>query len=342
MESPPSPPMTGLPTRSSSDPEQERVEKGKEKGEEPRPPPPPPSLPRRGGEPRIYPPDQSYPPTHPLHLSNRPDQRIQGEWSIVASTLPLWRKRKNVIISYRTLPPLGDQAGSAVRFSDSIRYDSRRRERDGKKGNVKASLDLEKEKGGGGGESKGGFIKGINVLDDRGFNGASFHWKGSGLLRLFNSRWQVVGYGRYDEDQPVQPSTTKTTRPTLEGEKGEEEESGTEKAKDWDWIVTYFEKTYATPSGLDIYARDPKRMSKETYLSIVDGLKNMSSSPPPPSSTSRPDSEGSEEDDLPPSSSNLLGWRRRRSPPLSTDQRRKEKILLMSRLGSTMFEVPHD
>lgn len=53
---------------------------------------------------------------------------------------------------------------------------------------------------------------------------ASFQWKGKGLLRFFHSKWQVIGYGGYDLAA----------------------------SQEWDWIVTYFQETPATPAGIDV------------------------------------------------------------------------------------------
>lgn len=43
----------------------------------------------------------------------------------------------------------------------------------------------------------------------------------------------------------------------------------------FDWVVTYFEKTPATPSGIDIYVRDPEAMPKATYSAILDQMKQF-------------------------------------------------------------------
>jgi len=144
-----------------------------------------------------------------------------GKWCVVHSTLPLWKDKKDVTITY-TLPespePLKALAFEPLRFDDTVQYRS-----------ATASS-----------SSSPWTVKGVDTLivapENSSFEpGASFQWRGKGLLTLVSSRWQVLGYG--------------------EG-----------------WVVTFFSKTIFTPAGIDIYSRDEKGVSKELYDQIMMGL----------------------------------------------------------------------
>ncbi len=80
---------------------------------------------------------------------------------------------------------------------------------------------------------------------------ASYQWTGNGLLRFFHSKWQVIGYGPYD--------LTDASR------------------SKFDWLVTYFEKTPATPAGIDLYVRDPRDMPEATTREILQQMKALKS-----------------------------------------------------------------
>lgn len=186
----------------------------------------------------------SYPDTHPLDFSSRPDKVIDGFWYITGSSLPLWKPKKNVIIRY--IPHPG-ASSSEVKFTDEIRSENRSKAAPAQ--STPASGLADKWKSEEGITNKLFGIKGTNVLQKDAKNGASYQWTGNGLLRFFHSKWQVIGYGPYD--------LTDTSRTKF------------------DWVVTYFEKTPATPSGIDVYVRDPRDMSKETYREILEQMKGL-------------------------------------------------------------------
>lgn len=188
----------------------------------------------------------SYPDTHPLHFSSRPSDAIDGFWYIIGSSLPLWKPKKNVVIRYIPNTSAGPQE---VKFNDEIRSDSRSKSAPPQP--TSASELGSKWKAGESFFNRVAGIKGTNVLQKDAKNGASFQWTGNGLLKFFHSKWQVIGFGPYD--------LTDTSRTKF------------------DWVVTYFEKTPATPAGIDVYVRDPREMPDATYQAILEQMKGLKS-----------------------------------------------------------------
>ncbi|PWY98471.1 hypothetical protein BCV70DRAFT_201780 [Testicularia cyperi] len=219
-------------------------------------------------------PSTSYAAGHPLHFDSLPSKSIAGFWYIVGSSLPLWKPKKNVVIRY---VPNATAKDGQVKFDDEIRSDNRSKTVDNPHGK---DLDA-KWKAEEGLMNKFFGIKGTNVLQKDAQNGASFQWTGNGLLKFFHSKWQVIGYGPYD--------LTDTSRTKF------------------DWVVTYFEKTPATPSGIDVYVRDPQAMPPATYQAILEQMKQF-------------ESKCADE----------------------TDPRRKALAKELTKLASESFEVPHD
>ncbi|KAF8335699.1 uncharacterized protein EI90DRAFT_3171838 [Cantharellus anzutake] len=137
---------------------------------------------------------------------------FMGKWYVLHSTLPLWKNKKDVAITYSPKEP-----SQWLQFDDTVEYRSE----------SAAS------------SSKPWTIRGVDVLvgptdPGRFVPGASFQWRGKGLLVFSSSSWQVLGYG--------------------DG-----------------WAVTFFSKTLFTPAGIDIYSRD-KDLTRDLYDEIMLGL----------------------------------------------------------------------
>ncbi|KIS70689.1 uncharacterized protein UMAG_01847 [Mycosarcoma maydis] len=218
----------------------------------------------------------SYDDSHPLHFSSRPSEKIDGFWYIIGSSLPLWKPKKNVVIRYIPHP---DANANEVRFTDEIRSESRSKSAESE---VVSSSELQsKWKKEENWLNKAFGIKGTNVLQKDAKNGASYQWTGNGLLRFFHSKWQVIGYGPYDLDD-----TSRTK---------------------FDWLVTYFEKTPATPAGIDVYVRDPRNMPDSTSKAILERMK-------------------------------ALKTKYEQDP----DEKRKQLAEELSKLAQQYFDIPHD
>ncbi|UOH79257.1 hypothetical protein LQV05_000252 [Cryptococcus neoformans] len=159
--------------------------------------------------------------THPS-LSDGPDgfdrSWFMGKWGVVWSTLPMWKSnkdKKDVTITYT--PVARRCETQLVEFEDLVEYKARS-STDRSKTNTSKCQDEEP-----GRCANKSAVKGIDTLSP-GSNGATFDWKGKGLLFFVHSHWEVLGYGK-DVEQGLE------------------------------WAVTYFSKTLFTPAGIDIYVR---------------------------------------------------------------------------------------
>ncbi|KAK8864435.1 hypothetical protein IAR55_001684 [Kwoniella newhampshirensis] len=98
---------------------------------------------------------------------------FMGKWGVVWSTLPMWKDKKDVTITYT---PVADQSKINTTFDDIVEY----RKRSAAEG------------------SKPSTVKGVDTLST-GSNGATFDWKGSSYLFFVHSHWEVLGYGENEE-----------------------------------------------------------------------------------------------------------------------------------------------
>ncbi|WVF71492.1 hypothetical protein IAT40_006298 [Kwoniella sp. CBS 6097] len=115
----------------------------------------------------IHPPGSDHP-----SLSEQGFDRswFMGRWGVAWSTLPMWKNKKDVSITYT---PVADQTKINTTFDDLVEYRK-----------MSAAND-----------SKTSTVKGVDTLTP-GTNGATFDWKGSSYLFFVHSHWEVLGYGR--------------------------------------------------------------------------------------------------------------------------------------------------
>ena len=90
---------------------------------------------------------------------------LQGKWHVTHSTLPMWKKSRNVTITYTPLPH------NAELLDDLVEYQP---------------LNSSKKKK----------VEGIDTPDAH--TKAAYSWRGKGLLKIASSHWQVLGYGEED------------------------------------------------------------------------------------------------------------------------------------------------
>ncbi|KAJ6621215.1 hypothetical protein B0H10DRAFT_2019254 [Mycena sp. CBHHK59/15] len=97
-------------------------------------------------------------------ISTVPYADLLGTWHVVASTLPLWKDKKNVRITYSAMPNEPETT-----MDDVVSYQMR----SAKPGGAPST------------------VKGVDRLE----KGASARWKwrGKGLLMIATSRWQLLG-----------------------------------------------------------------------------------------------------------------------------------------------------
>lgn len=91
---------------------------------------------------------------------------LQGKWHVTHSTLPMWRSKRNVTITYTALP-------DGAKIDDLVEYQA---------------LD---------GSDK---VKSVHGVDTPAADcaGWAWDWRGKGWLVIASSRWEALGYG--DED----------------------------------------------------------------------------------------------------------------------------------------------
>ncbi|ORY86717.1 hypothetical protein BCR35DRAFT_351469 [Leucosporidium creatinivorum] len=113
---------------------------------------------------QIHPPNSNDPSLSPEAV---PYQSLLGSWQVVASTLPLWRDKKNVTITYSALP-----SQPQTTFDDLVSY-NKRSDPVGKAVST---------------------VRGVDRLEGGGGNGARWKWRGKGWLMVATSHWQLLGY----------------------------------------------------------------------------------------------------------------------------------------------------
>ncbi|TFY77567.1 hypothetical protein EWM64_g6447 [Hericium alpestre] len=138
---------------------------------------------------------------------------------VVYSTLPFWKNKKDVTITYDPVSDSGPEPRS---------------------------------------------IKGIDtLLDDPTATDASptrYKWRGSGLLKISTSKWQVLAFGRWSP-----PPSASSDQPANEPHV-------------YEYAVTYFQPTIFTPAGLDIYSRTAEGLPDELVGEIIDEIRQVGES----------------------------------------------------------------
>lgn len=86
---------------------------------------------------------------------------LMGTWHVTHSTLPMWKKSRNVAITYKTL-----SSDSDLRLDDSVTYQG-----------------LSSDK-----------VNTISGIDTPAGPGA-WNWRGRGWLIIASSHWEILGYG---------------------------------------------------------------------------------------------------------------------------------------------------
>lgn len=81
-------------------------------------------------------------------------------------------------------------------------------------------------------------IKGIDTPVGDG----AWKWRGSGMLKMTTSNWEVLGWGERDGER---------------------------------WVVTWFEASMFTPAGVDVYCDQKKGISEGLYNDIKVALEKV-------------------------------------------------------------------
>lgn len=178
-----------------------------------------------------------------LHASSKnfklPDLPwLCGTWHVTHSTLPMWKNKRNVRITYTRLP--------GNKLDDLVTYQN------------KDDLKLQK-------------VAGIDAPKKDG----SYVWRGKGMLKVASSKWEVLGWGGGGSPKNGQPTTNGEgayDEPETTSAIVEDETSGEQ------WVVTFFAKTLFTPAGIDIYSRKQNGLSAGTLEKLQRGLMRIDGS----------------------------------------------------------------
>ncbi|GAA6041499.1 hypothetical protein JCM8097_001908 [Rhodosporidiobolus ruineniae] len=114
---------------------------------------------------QLHQPNSSHPDLAPESV---PYDRLMGQWFVIASTLPLWKNKRDVSITYSAIP-----GEPATTFDDLVQYRSATAKPD----------------------SSPSEVRGIDRLEtDVEGNGARWKWRGKGFLKIASSHWQLLGF----------------------------------------------------------------------------------------------------------------------------------------------------
>jgi len=106
----------------------------------------------------------------PSNFTTPPLEWLQATWYVTHSTLPMWRKAKNVRITYKIISP--SSPSGPVLLDDEVCSEPTQR----------TLLPQPKS------------IKGVDTPDGDG----TWNWRGRGWLKVASSHWEVLGWGERD------------------------------------------------------------------------------------------------------------------------------------------------
>ncbi|KAM5533309.1 hypothetical protein V8D89_012983 [Ganoderma adspersum] len=205
-------------------------------------------------------------------------EKFMGTWYVTHSTLPLWKSKKDVTITY-TLKT-SSSADGAVKFDDVVEYRSKSDAPSSTPSRVVGVDTLVTQSNVGTNAPPTSAASGSRPLGGSNANTSDasssavpatspsadlpstsapnvtasppkpaqtrYKWRGKGWLVIASSRWQLLGCS-------ADPSP---------GSAGA-------------WAVTYFEKTMFTPAGLDIYARTADGLPADVVAEIIAKAKGL-------------------------------------------------------------------
>ncbi|KAL8745003.1 MAG: hypothetical protein Q9190_002817 [Brigantiaea leucoxantha] len=100
---------------------------------------------------------------------------MAGKWHVTHSTLPMWKSKCNVCITYTPLPPASEDGNTDqtvdMKLDDLVEYETR----------------------------SGKTRKSVHGVDTPTADGKGWQWRGKGWLKVASSRWEVLGWGEGEE-----------------------------------------------------------------------------------------------------------------------------------------------
>ncbi|KAF1838190.1 hypothetical protein BDW02DRAFT_33076 [Decorospora gaudefroyi] len=184
---------------------------------------------------------QPSPSTHTLAIHPPTLTWLSGPWNITHSTLPMWKKSRNVQITYTPIPTTTTPSTS-TNLDDLVTYQtSTSTALKSVRGIDKPDQHTTADQN----HTSPTEIAHNNVEEPRA--SLAYNWRGKGWLMIASSKWEILGYGE------------------------EEEGSTTERNS---WMVTFFAKTLFTPAGVDLYSRKG-RLRPQTVEAIKEALSGL-------------------------------------------------------------------
>ncbi|CZS96431.1 hypothetical protein WAI453_009957 [Rhynchosporium graminicola] len=107
-------------------------------------------------------------------------------WTVTHSTLPMWRKAKNVRITYKLFPCPSSTSSSPDVDKDTLIDDEVTSEP-----TAKTLLPQPKS------------ICGIDTPDHSVPGGGAWNWRGKGWLKIASSHWEILGWGEFEGEKWV-------------------------------------------------------------------------------------------------------------------------------------------
>lgn len=108
-------------------------------------------------------------------FTSPPLEWLEGTWSVTHSTLPMWRKAKNVRITYRIISSA--TSDGPILLDDEVTSEPTQR----------TFLPQPKS------------IKGVDTADGEG----GWDWRGRGWLKIASSHWEILGWGEKGDEKWV-------------------------------------------------------------------------------------------------------------------------------------------
>lgn len=186
-------------------------------------------------------------------------KNMEGTWYVTHSTLPLWRDKKHVSITYKVLP--------SGQLDDEVQY-MKRTDAD----NIKRSS-----------------IRGVDTCINPNGGCTRWNWRGKGWLMIASSQWELLGGSFTQSSQFEQKGVVSEAEADLTDGKQVEASNSTDVqcateqkgvdnySSNQDWAVTFFAKTLFTPAGMDIYSRRPEGLSEGLLQEIFVNIRKLHS-----------------------------------------------------------------
>lgn len=99
---------------------------------------------------------------------------LQGPWNVTHSTLPMWKKSRNVRITYSTVPNT-----SPAQIDDIVTYQSL------------ASTSIKRVHG----VDKPFHVPNAAPAESADAASMAYQWRGKGWLMIASSKWEILGFG---------------------------------------------------------------------------------------------------------------------------------------------------